>query len=112
MRRPGGPFRFFRCSIEAMIWLNPIWMNREVVFIGGRRCHHMPTLVVNENFTFFSFSLTTPADSIRWGYFLLGLAPKFSVVSYKILGPLPYGFRVEKGDIFLPSDVIVVKGRQ
>ena len=27
MRRPGGPFRFFRCSIEAMVWLNPVQIN-------------------------------------------------------------------------------------
>ena len=83
-----------------MIWLNPIWMNREVVFIGGRRCHHMPTLVVKEKFHFFHLSLTTPADSIRWGYFLLGLAPKFSVVSYKIWGPFALWFSCRKRRYF------------
>ena len=53
-----------------------------------------------KNFTFSHLSLTTPADSIRWGYFLLGLAPKFSVVSYKILGPFALWFPCRKRRIF------------
>jgi hypothetical protein len=52
-------------------------------------------------YIFFDVSLTTPTASIRSPHFLLGLPTKFSVVSYKILGPLRLTvFPVEKGDNF------------
>jgi len=35
-------------------------MNRDVVFIGGRRCHHMPTLVVKEISPFFNLKPHNP----------------------------------------------------
>ena len=96
-----------------MIWLNPIWMNREVVFIGGRRCHHMPTLVVKEKFHFFPLSLIDPSRFHQVGPLPIRSGPQILCGLLQDIGALlPYGLRVEKGDIFLPSDVIVVKRRQ
>jgi hypothetical protein len=59
---------------------------------------------------FFPLSLTAPADSIRRATSYWGLAPKFSLVSYKILGPSVLRFsRRNKAIIFLRDDDIVVK---
>ena len=81
--------------------------------MGGRRCHHMPTLVVNEKFHFFPFKSHDPSRFLQVGLLPIGSRPQILRVFLQDIGALrPYDFRVEKGDIFLPSDVIAVKRRQ
>src|SRR6266496_1402165 len=109
IRRLRGPLRLFRWSIEAMVWLNPVWINDVFLFIGGRRCHQMPTMPSRKFYKFFDLSLTAPTASIR--------SPPPMVAADQILCGLLqdigarrlYGFPVDVRAIFLPNDDIVVK---
>lgn len=61
----------------------------------------------------FPFESHDPSRFHQVGLLPIGSGPQILCGLLQDIGPLlPYGFRVEKGDIFLPSDVIVVKRRQ